>query len=188
MMGAPPAIRSMRALLACLVPLVLAGCLASPRGIEGVATDEAWTALPLRAWLAEGRATPEAVVACLSPDCPHRLAVAIIALTGEDARQAAAILRDPGPLAAQLRERDAADTDKRRAAIRTQVAVRPLDEAGLPGFVLTLSREDGARPPAHAAALGRLAGGSLSLVLAIGTDEAATVAAARQAAAARSKT
>lgn len=176
-----------RTALLVALALALASCIYAPRGVEGVGGGEAWTALPLRAWLSEGRGEPEAVVACLSSDCPARLAVGVIRLTGDDARAAGAVLSDPEPLAAHLRERDQADKDPRRAAIRTQVAVRRLDEAGLSGFAIALSRADGRRPPAHAAALGRSAGAELTLVIAVGDDEAATLAAARQAAAARLK-
>jgi hypothetical protein len=167
--------------------LLLSGCIYAPRGVEGVSGGEGWIALPLRGWLAEGRGQPEAIVACLSADCPHRLTVALITLRGEDARTAEAVLRDPERLAVHLRERDEADKDPRRAGIRSDVRIRSIGSADAPGFAITLSRADGRRPPAHAAAQGRLRGESLEIILAVGDDEAATLAALRQASEARLK-
>jgi len=165
--------------------LALAGCIYAPRGVEGLPTDEAWVALPLRGWLAEGRGRPEAVVACLSADCPHRLMVAVVALQGDDARAAAQIIENPEILSAHLRERDEADTDKRRKEIRTAVETRRLVLDRLRGFVVTLSREGGGRPPAHGAVLGRPEGDSLRIVLAIGENADVVEGAVRQVAEAR---
>ncbi len=171
-----------RVVLSLAALLALGACAYAPRGLEGVSGGEGWTALPLRGWLAEGRARPEAIVACLTADCPHRLAVALITLQGEDARTAEAVLRDPERLAAHLRERDEADKDPRRAKVRSEVRARAIGTADAPGFAITLGRADGTRPPAHAAAQGRLRGESLELLLAVGDDEAATLAALRGAA------
>lgn len=175
----------LRLLPALALLLLLGACIYSPRGLEGVSSDEHWVALPLRGWLAEGRGRPEAVIACLSADCPHRLMVALVTLQGEEARDALAILRDPERLARQLRERDRADTNPRRAALRTEVSVRSVGEEGVPGFAVTLSRRDDARPPAHGAAFGRADGDTLQVVLAVGDAQAPTLAAARQAVEAR---
>ncbi|KAA2241264.1 hypothetical protein [Salinarimonas soli] len=176
-------LRRLAPLLAALA--LLAGCAYAPRGLEGVPEGEGWVAFPLRGWLAEGRGRPEAMVACLSAACPHRLAVALITLSGDDAATTAQVLRDPERLGRYLRGRDRADTDPRRAAIRTQVAVRALREEGLPGFAITLSRADGARPPAYGGAVGRIEGDELRVVLAAGDDEAAVLAGLRGVVAAR---
>jgi hypothetical protein len=175
----------LRRLIPLALPLLLLGCISAPRGIEGVSADEHWVALPLRGWLAEGRGHPEAVIACLTADCPRKLMVALVTLTGSEARDAEAVLREPERLAAHLRARDRADRDKRRAAIRTEVSARSVGTAALPGFAITLGRADGSRAPAHGAAFGRLEGETLRLVLAVGDDAEATLGAARQAAAAR---
>ncbi|HYF55864.1 MAG TPA: hypothetical protein VEA41_16540 [Salinarimonas sp.] len=171
-----------RPFLLLLCVLVLAGCAYAPRGIEGVSSDDRWVALPLRGWLAEDRGRPEALIACLSADCPHKLMVALVTLQGDDARAAVAMLREPGRLAADLQARDAR-RERRRA--RARVELRSVGTGAVPGFAVVLAPEDGRRAPAHGAAFGRLEGGTLSLVLAIGDDAGATLAAAREAAAAR---
>lgn len=175
----------LRRLVPLALLLLLAGCIYAPRGIEGVSADERWVALPLRGWLAEGRGQPEAVIACLTADCPRKLMVALVTLTGSEARDADAVLRDPERLALHLRDRDRADKNARRAAIRTEVSARSVGNPAVPGFAITLGRADGSRAPAHGAAFGRLEGETLRLVLAVGDDADATLGAAREAAAAR---
>ena len=58
----------------------------------------------------------------------------------------------------------------RPAPVATVASATPIREADATGFVLSLGRRDGSKPPAFGAALGRRQGGDLRIVLAIGED------------------
>jgi hypothetical protein len=60
------------------------------------------------------------------------------------------------------------------------VAVEPLTESPYPGFAISLAPAGGGKPPAYGAALGRLDGDDLRIVLAIGEEPGSVRATARQ--------
>ena len=181
----PRRLRRTIVLLASLTApiLGLSSCGLVPEPVAGVPAGDAWVALPLRSWLAENRGVPEAMVACFSAECPQRLAVGVFRLSGADAEAAAAVLRQPDRLVAYLRSRDARETGAERRGIRTQVTARPLRDAKLEGFAIMVARPDGARAPAHGAALGARSGGTLRFVLVVGEDAEGVEATARRVAA-----
>jgi hypothetical protein len=163
--------------------MLLAGaCSWYPQAVGGVPPGEPWVALPLRRWLAEERAVPEAMAACFDPACPHRLAVAVVRASGAEAEALSALLDDPTPLARRLAEpAQPADPKRRRPA--STVAVNRLQAGPLKGFTLTLARQDGSRAPAHAAVLGDRSGESLRVVMVIGANPDSVAAMARRVAA-----
>src|ERR671913_1769799 len=120
--------------------LSLAACGYIPRAVEGVPAGAPWEALPLRKWLAEDRAEPEALAFCAAPECRPGLVVGVMHLRGKDAAAAAAVLRNPGLLAQALRSRPA-----RTASARTTVAVEPLGESPYSGFAISLAPAGGGK-------------------------------------------
>jgi hypothetical protein len=166
-----------RALL-LLLAVALSSCVSAyPEPVEGLPDAGSWTALPLRSWLAEDRAEPEAVAICRPPDCGPRMVVGVVRLHGEDADQAEAILRDPDHLARALEEMRG-----HKSKVRTIATARRLAEGPSQGFVLFLGRDDGERA-VHGAALGRRDADGLRVVLAIGENAEAVEATARRVAA-----
>ena len=158
--------------------LSLATCGYVPRPVEGVPAGAPWEALPLRKWLAEDRAEPQALAFCAPPECRPGLAVSVVRLKGRDAQVTDAVLRDPERLARALRS--PAGRDK---PVRTQVSVEPLRGTPYLGFAISLAPADGRKPPAYGAALGRRSGESLDVVLVIGETAEAVQDTARQVAA-----
>lgn len=156
----------------------LSACGYIPRPVEGVPPGAPWEALPLRKWLAEDRAEPRAMAFCAPPECGPALAVAVIRLTGQDARATGALLADPDRLARALRApKEVGQSPK------TLVAVERLKEEAFSGFLITLEPKNGGKRPAHGLALGRWAGDALDVVLVIGDDEQAVRKTAREVAA-----
>ncbi len=155
--------------------LALTSCGYIPRAVEGVPPGAPWEALPLRKWLADDRAEPEALAFCAPPECRPGLVVGVMHLRGKDAAAAAAVLRNPGLLAQALRSRPA-----RTESARTTVAVEPLGEGPYSGFAISLAPAGGGKSPAYGAAFGRLEGDDLHLVLAIGEEREAVQATARR--------
>jgi hypothetical protein len=177
---------SFRGGLGALLGIVLTvGCSFIPEPVGGIpeSLHEPWVTLPLRTWLAEERAVPEAVALCAPPACSPALVIGVVRLTGEEAEAAERILQDPASLARALSgpRPEAAPKDPRRA--RSVASVVPLREGSLRGLAVALAREDGTRP-AHGAALARRVGASLRVVLVVGAEEEAVLDAARRAAAA----
>jgi hypothetical protein len=163
---------ALAAALAACIDLPRYAALHFPSHVEGLPADGSWTALPLRAWLAEGEVRAEAVSACLDP-CAPRVAVGVFRATGAQARALAAALRDPEGLARALEH--PTRPDRPRAAARAQRLT-----GAVPGFALTLTRTDGTRP-VHARVLARGAD-PLRFVLAIGEDPEAVARLAAEAA------
>jgi hypothetical protein len=155
--------------------LSLATCGYIPRPVEGVPAGAPWEALPLRKWLAEDRAEPQALAFCAPPECGPGLAVSVVRLKGRDAQITHAVLRDPERLARALRS--PAGRDK---PVRTRISVEPLKDAPYPGFAISLAPADGRKAPAYGAALGRRSGESLDVVLVIGETEEAVQDTARR--------
>jgi hypothetical protein len=164
-----------RALSFGLLIGVLAGCQYVPRAVEGVPVEAPWAALPLRAWLAENRAEPEALALCRPPDCGPGLAVAVVRVSGAEREAAEAVLQHPDRLARALE-----GPGGKTRPVATVASATPIREADATGFVLSLGRRDGSKPPAFGAALGRRHGGDLRIVLAIGEDAGHVEAAARR--------
>jgi hypothetical protein len=159
------------AALACLA--ALAACSAVPRAVQGVPAGDPWFALPLKEWLGEDRAEPEAIAVCRPPACGPGLVAGVVRLAGAEADEAERVLADPGPLARMLRTPKAGRP-------RTAVALKPLQAGAAAGFALTLARQDARRRPAYAAALGRRSGETLQVVLVIGEEPGPVEETARQ--------
>ncbi|HEV2557053.1 MAG TPA: hypothetical protein VGU45_00345 [Microvirga sp.] len=159
------------AALACLA--ALAACSALPRAVQGVPAGEPWFALPLKEWLGEERAEPEAIAVCRPPECGPGLVAGVVRLAGAEADAAERVLADPGALARMLRTPKAGRP-------RTAVDLKPLQAGSAAGFAITLARQDARRRPAYGAALGRRSGGDLRVVLVVGEDAGAVEDAARQ--------
>jgi hypothetical protein len=168
----------LRFLLAVLIGAT-AACSLLPRPVEGLGGEAGWSALPLRAWLAEERGVPEAVALCAAPDCPGRLAVGVIRLSRDEAAGAAAILADPSRLARELEARARAPSRRGKTPRPpTLVEVRPLGTADRRGFAITLARRDGTQA-VHGAVIATDAD---EVVVAVGESSTAVEDAARRAA------
>ena len=183
-----PAPRRALSLGAALAVAALGACGYIPQAVEGVPPGPPWQALPLRRWLAEDRAEPEAMALCAPPGCRPGLAVGVVRLKGEDARQAEAVLEDPSALARALRTAPAkplpgkslpgkspsgkSPSGRTAKPVRTLVSARPLQDGPYRGFAISLAPADGRKAPAYGAALGRRSADSLDVVLVIGDDEA----------------
>ena len=161
-------------LLAACIDLPRYAALHMPSHVEGLPADGSWTALPLRAWLAEGEVRAEAVSACLDP-CTPRVAVGVFSATGAQAKALSAALRDPDRLARALERPTRPERPRSRAQAERL-------SGPIPGFALTLSRSDGTRP-VHARILARGAD-PLRFVLAVGDDPETVARLATEAAAA----
>jgi hypothetical protein len=144
---------------------LLAGCGYIPRPVEGVPPGAPWSALPLRKWLAENRAEPEAMAFCAPPECRPGLAVGVIRLDGHDAEVADAVLKDPERLARALRA-----SAGRTKPVKTLVSVETMTEGAFYGFSIALIPADESKAPAYGAALGQRSENGLRLVLVIGED------------------
>lgn len=165
-------------LLGLSLILGLTSCDYIPRPVAGLPTNASWESLPLRKWLAEGRAEPIALSFCAPPQCNPGLAVSVIRLTGKDARITEALLKDPERLARALRS-----PIDRAKPVRTEVSVERLKNALYPGFAISLAPMDGKKPPAYGAALGKRSGEDLEVVLAIGLSPEVVEQSVREAAA-----
>jgi hypothetical protein len=161
--------------LAIAGALSLASCGYIPRPVAGVPTGAPWEALPLRKWLAEDRAEPVALSFCAPPDCRPGLAVSVIRLKGRDAQVTAALLEDPERLARALQS-----PAGRLKPVRTVVSAARLTDAPYPGFTISLAPADGKKAPAFGAALGRLSGDELEVVLVVGDNPDSVRDTARQ--------
>ena len=146
---------------------ILAACGYIPRPVEGVPSGAPWEALPLRKWLAEDRAEPQALSFCAPPACAPGLAVGVVRLKGWDADVTRALLQDPERLARALRS--SAGRDK---PVETAISVKRLNSTPYIGFTIGLAPRNDGKPPAYGAALGRPSGESLDVVLVIGNDPA----------------
>jgi hypothetical protein len=161
----------------------LTACSYFPRTLNGLPDGPAWTSLPLSDWLAEDRAEPEAVALC--EECgTGGMTAGVVRLYGPSAREAEAVLRAPQGLAraleARSRERRDQASKSKAKPVPVKVSTRPLDAAGSSGFLLTLTREDGAKPPVYGAALGERQGDALAVLLVIGTEARAVEDIARR--------
>jgi hypothetical protein len=148
-----------------------------PAPILGLADAGSWQSLPLRRWLAEDRAEPEALAICRPPECGPGMAVVVVLTRGRDADRAEAVLKQPEALARALEDMRDRKRRNAKAPVRTVAAVERLRSQDLQGFLLFLDREDGARP-AYGAALGRRTRDGLRVVLAIGESREAVQATA----------
>ncbi|KPQ10002.1 MAG: hypothetical protein HLUCCO17_12915 [Saliniramus fredricksonii] len=164
---------------ALILALLLGGC--TPGGTRVAAFDsldlrrlaepdggEAWLALPMRKWLGTRKHVgyPEAVIACIAPGCPNRLAVGIFRLEGDTAKRAERDLRNPQVLARGLAAQD--DGDPAAPAIEIDIAAHSLDD--LSGFTISMRAPQADGRALHGAAIGRREGADLRLILAVGDD------------------
>lgn len=181
-----PILRILKGLIAAAVILALAGCYPSGRSVAGVAETDRWFSLPFEDFLHEGDAEPEALSFCASEDCPDRLAIGVIKVTGNSAEQLRRILRRPDLLVMELEARKRKPTLSRAAAktdgqhIDTTLKVVPFHHEAAQGFSLVMSRKDG---KGHVAGmvLGWRSGEALHVVIAIGNSDNAVMQAAVQA-------
>lgn len=157
----------------------LLGCVHYPEPVKGLPAGDPWLAFPLRSWLAEGRTVPEALVACLKPECPTRIAVAVIRATGFDADRLDALLSNPDPLTRMA----GPPTSNARGKTESQVSVTPMREGRSRGFGIVMSRTDGVQRAVYGAALGQRIEEGLRLILVIGDDADSVQATARRVAA-----
>jgi hypothetical protein len=170
-------------LVGFVLGMALTACSYFPRTLEGLPDGPAWTSLPLTDWLAEDRAEPEAVALC--EECGSGgMAAGVVRLFGASAQEAEAVLRAPQGLArtleAKSRERRDPKAKFKAKPVPVKVSTRPLGAAGSSGFLLTLTREDGAKPPVYGAALGQREKEALAVILVIGTDAEAVESIARR--------
>jgi hypothetical protein len=164
--------------LACL--LLLGGCLyGQNRDFAQLAQGEDWLALPMGRWLGtQDHGEPEAIAACLAPNCRNRMAVAVFRLEGEKARRTEAELREPQRLveAMNARQNRNGDDDRVRFDLRTE----SFSTGGLDGFSLVVARRGEETPLLHAAAVGRRDGADLRVVFSVGDDAEVVRAAVAQ--------
>ncbi len=166
---------------ALILALLLGGC--TPGGTRGAGFDsldlrrlaeseggEAWLALPMGKWLGTRAHVgyPEAVIACIAPGCPNRLAVGVFRLEGETAERAERDLRNPQMLARGLATQDDTDGDPAAPGIEIDIAAHSLDD--LSGFTISMRAPQADRRALHGAAIGRREEGDLRLILAVGDD------------------
>ena len=161
-----------------------AGCSYFPDPIAGLpeSLQAPWINLPLRPWLAEDRATPEAVAICVPPVCRPGMVVSVVLLRGADAEAAERLLRDPAPLAARLATPAPPPAKGAKPRQRSVSTIVPLQEGTARGFAIDIVREDGKRH-AHGAALAHRDGADLRVVLVVGEEKSAVLSAVRRAAA-----
>lgn len=169
--------------LAVSATIALGSCIAVPRSVEGVPIDSEWLVLPLRSWAAIEHGEPEAIAACLGPPCAERMMVSVVRLRGERAREARAVLADPGRLARGLVEMARADDNPRRADVETRIAAEHFTAEGLSGFVVALEGEGARSRSAFGGALAREDGGDLRVAFVLGDSRATVEGALRQLAA-----
>ena len=117
---------------------------------------------------------PEAVAICRAPECGTDMVAGVVLLTGEDARITGGLLDRPEPLVRAIAR------PKPGGRAETAASVRRLRDGSGRGFLLTLARADGTRPPAYGAALGRETREGLRVVLVIGGNEEAVEATLRR--------
>jgi hypothetical protein len=162
-------------LLLGLAALVSACASYYPEPVNGLSDQQAWLALPLRRWLAEDRAEPEAFAICRPPDCGSGMAVVVVRTQGQDADRAETVLKRPELLARALEDMRGRKNRNPKGTVRTVAAVERLTSGRLQGFVLSLNRPDGERP-AYGASLGARTADGLRIVLAIGESREAVQA------------
>jgi len=163
----------LRFILPAILSFGLVSCGYVPRPVEGVPPGAPWEALPLRKWLAEDRAEPIALAFCAPPECTPGLVVGIVRLSGRDADEAEAVLKDPSALARALQSPRPKPAPGRKRPVRTLAEATPLENGPLHGFAVSLAPADGKKRPAYGAALGLRTGETLQAVLVIGEDETA---------------
>ncbi|WP_046867724.1 hypothetical protein [Microvirga massiliensis] len=172
-------------MLAAAALFAATGCSYFPESVAGLpeTLQTPWINLPLRSWLAEDRAIPEAVALCAPPECRPGMVVGVVRLRGEDADVAERLLHDPAPLAARLATPAPPPTKGAKPRQRSVSTIVPLQEGTARGFGIDIVREDGKRH-AHGAALARRDGADLRIVLVVGEEKNAVLSAVRRAAAA----
>ncbi len=164
------AARRLSRVFALCVVVLLGGCLyGQQRDLTALAEGEIWLALPLGNWLGrEDMGEPEALAACLEPNCRNRIAVGVFRLEGEMASRTEAELRDPQRLVRAFDAGQNADAD----ANGTRFALQPVpfSTGGVDGFSLSIAQRGESEPLLHAAAVGRRDGKSLRVIFAVGDD------------------
>lgn len=178
--------KSLTGLVAAMALISLTSCYRSGAPVMGVAESNTWFSLPLEDFLHEGDSAPVAMSFCAADTCPAKLAVGVLTMTGETARQLERILEQSEILKSELDFRSRKPTLKRAIAkgskqhIATTLQITPLKSDPAKGFSLQMSRKDG-KGRITATVLGWRNGEALKVVIAIGSDEAATQAAASSA-------
>lgn len=184
---------------------LLASCAYVPVAVDGLpvrpdaaaqSSDNPWIFVPVGAWITRETARPVSVGLCGGNGCPGQIAVAVVDLTGEDARRAERTLRQPAGLAREIeagnRRRIAlvraaqrsvpAALAQRRLPPEVAASVQRLPQGRFQGFRLSLRRAaDGSRL-SHAAVLSRRRAGALRVVIVIGPNAQQVETAAKMAA------
>jgi hypothetical protein len=182
---APRRASSFWAPLAAAALFSATGCSYIPEPVAGLpeTLQAPWINLPLRSWLAEDRAIPEAVALCVPPECRPGLVVSVLRLRGPEADAAERLLRDPAPLAARLATPAPPPAKGAKPRERSVSTIALLQEGDAGGFAVDITREDGKRH-AHGAALARRIGADLRIVLVVGEERSTVLNAVRRTAAA----
>jgi hypothetical protein len=192
--------------LAIVATVVLASCAYVPVAVDGVsvrpdvaavpAPDTPWIFAPANGWITRDTVTPVSVGACAAAACPQKVAVAVIAVRGAEARTLQRSLGNPSGLVTRLvegnRRRIALVTQAQRGVPRALAARRipqrvtartaGFRHRNLTGFTLEMRRIAAGRSqarPAHAAVLARSQAGALKLVIVIGETAGAVQTTAR---------
>lgn len=197
----------LRGALAAVALTALSSCAYLPVAVEGVdlrppatagADDNPWLFVPVRAWITRDSVTPVSVGLCDRAHCGQRIAVAVVDVSGAEARRLARSLQDPQSLARRLLEGNrrrmamvAAANRAVPAALAAQRMPRPvavetgrIRHGGFSGFTLAMRQAGRGGRPAHAAVLARSRGPALRVVVVIGPDAGPVGEAARTVAAA----
>lgn len=183
---------------------LLASCAYVPVAVEGLpvrpdpaaqSSDNSWIFVPVGAWITRETVRPVSLGMCGGAGCPGQISVAVVDLTGEDARRAERSLSQPAGLARELEAGNRRRIALVRAAQRNVPAriaqgrippevaasVQRFVHGRFQGFRLTMRRADGSRL-SHAAALSRRRAGALRVVLVIGPNAEQVETAAKMAA------
>lgn len=172
---------------------LLASCAYVPVAVEGLpvrpdpaasSSDNPWIFVPVGAWITRETARPVSVGMCGGVGCPGQISVAVVDLTGEDARRAERTLRQPQGLARDLeagnRRRIAlvraaqrnvpSAIAQRRIPPEVAASVQRLVSGRFQGFRLTMRRAADGTRLSHAAVLSHRRAGALRVVVVVGPN------------------
>lgn len=131
---------------------MLAGCAFLPAAVDGIPTALPWTALPLKAWIAEGGVHADAISFCDASGCAAGTVTGRFTATGAEARDLEDMLRHPARLQAMLdgaeRERQrrlAALPERQRKALKRVPSRLDVSAIGDLAVKVVIARQDGSR-------------------------------------------
>jgi hypothetical protein len=200
------AFRLLRAgFLAVFATVLLASCAYLPVQVDGVrgqaefgpnGAENPWVFVPVGAWITRDAVTPVAVGMCPGGACSERIAVAVVDISGAEARALARSLAAPSGLVSRIlegnRRRRAlvaaanrtvpAAVAARRMPRRVAASARTLRHRSFSGFAMTIRRQGDVSRTAHSVVFGRQRGGTLRVVVVVGARAPQVESAARSAA------